>query len=125
MYLFYLNPICSLKQCFFVRSTMFNFTVLTDAVSSDGNSLFSCGGEGSVMIHSMHNLQNKARDMNAIIRKTNNIKVSHKPQLHIKISSKPTQLKRIFPVFKRYTYLFFNMALSSKLYIYTYIYSLC
>eukprot|EP00795_Rhopilema_esculentum_P000326 gene326-9985_t len=45
-----------------------------DNDSAGGNCLYSCGGEGSILIHSMNRLQNKARDMNAIVRKTNSIK---------------------------------------------------
>lgn len=45
--------------------------------AASGNCLYSCGGEGTILIHSMNHLQNKARDMNSIIKKTNSIQVGH------------------------------------------------
>eukprot|EP00794_Sanderia_malayensis_P007551 gene7551-8388_t len=48
--------------------------------AAEGNSLFSCGGEGAVLIHSIHDLQSKARDMNTIIKKANNIKEKIPPR---------------------------------------------
>ena len=43
--------------------------------SLDGNWLYSCGGEGIILAHAMNNLENKAKDINALIKKTNSIQV--------------------------------------------------
>ncbi len=51
------------------------FLIYFTAKVAEGNSLYSCGGEGVVLIHSIHDLQSKAKDMNAIIKKTNQLKV--------------------------------------------------
>ena len=65
----------------------------TGSSGSDALNLYSCGGEGGVLQHNAGHLMDDAVDVNALIMKTNNLKVGNVSR------SALTSLKKIRVIF--------------------------